>query len=106
MVTHLAFICVPLLPPCSVKKGTEQAAQAAADTASNVAGSVRAGVSNIADSVRSAPDTLSQVGYLAVAADSSMDGLPATSQMRSKNDAATRHLQLPELVVLLRSYSW
>lgn len=53
-------MCPPVVS-CSVKKGTEQAAQAAADTATNVAGSVRAGVSNIADSVRSAPDTLAQV---------------------------------------------
>jgi hypothetical protein len=51
---------------CSVKKGTEQAAQATVETATNVAGSVRTAVSNVADSavsaVRSAPDNLAQVG--------------------------------------------
>jgi hypothetical protein len=50
---------------CSVKKSTEQAAQATVETASNVAGSVRSTVSNMADTVagtvRSAPDNLAQV---------------------------------------------
>lgn len=58
------MLCVPACT-CSVKKGTEQAAQAAVETASNIAGSVRAGganvASNIADTVRSAPDNLQQV---------------------------------------------
>lgn len=77
VLTRLAGnACCPSCCTCSVKKGTEQAAQAVADTTSNVAGSVRATTSNVAgsvratasniastvsDSVRAAPDTLSQV---------------------------------------------
>lgn len=68
-----AAVCVcdsVVLPVCaflwlasahSVKKGTEQAAQAAADTASNLADSVRSTAGTIAGGVRSAPETLQQV---------------------------------------------
>lgn len=85
---HVHVLCVLMLS-CSVKKGTEQAAQATVDAASSYAGSVRSTVSNLADSVRSAPDTLAQVRQL-------MSVLVAPSPLRARQ----QHCMTPGMLHL------